>query len=106
MAARRQSLLAYSNFLVVFLPGLPISLGVGECLADHIFNAHARCRIPGRHIRRADALPGGIAGALGILAERKFDARHGAFEEHVVRILAPAQLNDTALATDRICAAV
>ena len=47
-----------------------------------------------------------IARALRILAQRKLDAGHGPFENDVVRILAPAQLDHCTLAADRVGAAV
>ena len=47
-----------------------------------------------------------IAGALGVFAERELDAGSGAFEDHALRVLAPAHLERQRLAADGVGGAV
>ena len=49
---------------------------------------------------------GGLPGTLGVLAQRELDARHRTFEDHPLRILAPAHLQHDGLAADRVGRAV
>ena len=68
--------------------------GVQTCalpiLTDHVLHAHARGGIAVR-----------VAVPLGVLAQRELDARRGP-DEQVLRVRAPAQLDDRVAATDRV----
>src|SRR5690348_13883892 len=103
IAARWDRLFATRHLRVVILPLLLIDFRFGERFTDHILHAHARSWIP-EVAGGPEAV--GIAGALRVLAERKLDPRHRALEDHVVGILAPAHLEDSTLAADRVGAAM
>src|SRR5438445_1665610 len=106
IAAWSQCLLTARDLLVVVLPGLLVRLGLGKSFTNYVLDTHARSGVARRNIRCTDALASGIARPLGIFSERELNAQHGALEDHVVSVLAPAHFQDGALATNGIGAAV
>ena len=91
---------------VVVVPLRLVDFGVVEGFADDIFHAHAGGGIAALLCLAVDGHAGGVAGALGILAEGELDAGSGAFEDHALGILAPAHLDGQGLAADRVGGAV
>ena len=104
IAARRDGGLALGGLGLVVVPGLLICFGVGEGFADHILDAHAGGGIAADSVLTRPAVR--VAGALRIFAEGELDAGLGAFEDHVVRVFAPAHFEHGAFAADGVGAAV
>ena len=79
--------------------GLAVFTGPNEVVVVHLLDPHARLR---------EARPVAIApvALLHVFAERELDERHGFLVQEVLRLGAPTELDDGALAADGVGRAV
>src|SRR5678815_3341653 len=80
IAARWYQVLIFFRRLAVFIPRTFVITRARECIANRLFNTHARVWITtpdARLVRRARA--------LHVLAERKLDSRHRARKQKLAR---------------------